>query len=130
MSKWKARVLPSVLDSLEVNGKLPSCLTMSFASLCEFYARGRMTDEGFIGTRQKGTESVTYKISDDRAVIDFFAENGEKDNVLELFAAREDFWGRDLTKVKGFVEESSRMLAIIRKDGAAAAMKEATKATV
>jgi len=130
VSKWKARVLPSVLDSLEVNGKLPSCLTMSFASLCEFYARGRMTDEGFIGTRQKGTESVTYKISDDRAVIDFFAENGEKDNVLELFAAREDFWGRDLTKVKGFVEESSRMLAIIRKDGAAAAMKEATKATV
>ncbi|MBQ8523435.1 MAG: tagaturonate reductase [Clostridia bacterium] len=130
VSKWKARVLPSVLDSFNANGKLPSCLTMSFASLCEFYSRGKLTDEGFFGTRQRNGETVSYKISDDKAVIDFFAENGEKDNIIELFAANESFWGQDLTKIQGFVETADKMLTLIRKEGTAAAMKAAVKASV
>ena len=130
VSKWKARVLPSVIDSFEANGKLPSCLTMSFATLCEFYARGKVTDDGFIGTRIRNGETVSYKISDDKSVIDFFAENGERDNIIELFAAKEEFWGQDLTKLDGFVKAADEMLTLVRKEGAAAAMKTAVEASV
>ncbi len=123
VSKWKARVLPSLLDSLNANGKLPPCLTMSFAALCEFYSRGRMTDDGFCGTRVSGGCEADYRISDDRAVIDFFAENAECDGIVRLFAAKEEFWGRDLTALPGFVEETEKMLALIRREGTLAAMK-------
>lgn len=130
VSKWKARVLPSLIDSYKANGKLPSCLTMSFASLCEFYSRGKLTDEGFLGARQRNGETVSYKISDDKAVIDFFAENGESDNIIELFAAKDEFWGQNLTKLPGFVAAASDMLSLIRKEGVVAAMKAATEASV
>ncbi|MBR6709302.1 MAG: tagaturonate reductase, partial [Clostridia bacterium] len=72
VSKWKARVLPSLLDSHKANGKYPACLLFSFAALCEFYARGKMTDHGFVG-EVNGEE---YTIADDAAVIDFFTANG------------------------------------------------------
>lgn len=125
VSKWKARVLPSLLDSLEANGKLPPCLTMSFASLCEFYARGKMTDDGFCGTRMCGDAELSYKISDDRAVIDFFAENARRDDIVRLFAAKKEFWGRDLSEIPDFVEKAEEMLALIRREGTLAAMTHA-----
>ena len=103
---------------------------MSFASLCEFYSRGKLTDEGFLGARQRNGETVSYKISDDKAVIDFFAENGESDNIIELFAVKDEFWGQNLTKLPGFVAAASDMLSLIRKEGVVAAMKAATEASV
>ena len=127
VSKWKARVMKSLLESAETNGKVPACLTMSFAALCEFYARGEMTADGFIGTRTVDGETVSYKIADDAAVIDFFANNGKCEDVLTRFAATVDFWGMDLTTVPGFIDEAKAYLDIIRRDGAAVAMKTATE---
>ncbi len=36
-SKWKARVMPSLLDSVANTGKLPPCITFSFAAYIAFY---------------------------------------------------------------------------------------------
>ncbi len=128
VSKWRARVMKSLLESAEKNGKVPECLTMSFAALCEFYARGKKCDDGFVGSREVNGETVSYKISDDAAVIDFFAENGKCEDVLMRFASNEYFWGMDLTSVPGFIETAEKYLSIIRCDGAAAAMKIAAEA--
>lgn len=125
VSKWKARVLPSLVDSLEANGKLPPCLTLSFAALCEFYSRGRRSGDGFFGTRTVDGCESKYKISDDRAVIDFFAENAQREDIVRLFAEREDFWGRSLAELELFVEKAEEMLALIRREGALAAMERA-----
>lgn len=121
VSKWKARVLPSLIDYKNMYGKLPACLTMSFASLCEFYSRGRVSGDGFVGVRDKGE----YPILDDESVIEFFESNGEKEDVLSRFASNTDFWGMDLTQIEGFEQEAQRWLDVIRKDGAYGAMKTA-----
>ena len=128
VSKWKARVMKSLLESAEANGRLPECLTMSFASLCAFYASGEMRDGAFIGKRNAGGAEAEYKISDDAAVIDFFAEFGKCDDVIVRFAANEAFWGMDLNTVENFSEKAKAYFDIIKNEGAAAAMKAAVNA--
>lgn len=127
VSKWKARVMQSLLDSVNANGKLPECITMSFAALCEFYSRGELREDGFIGKRIVGGEEAEYKIADDAAVIDFFAKHGKEADVLAKFASNVDFWGMDLNSVEGFVPAAQAYLDIIRSEGAAAAMAKAAK---
>ena len=36
-SKWRARVMPTFLDSVAATGVLPACITMSFAAYIAFY---------------------------------------------------------------------------------------------
>ncbi len=112
VSKWKARVLPSLLDSLAATGKLPQCLTFSFAALVAFYC-GTLTENGFCGTRN----GVPYPIKDDQAVIDFFSENAANPELVRLLAARSDFWGQDLTEIPGFVETVGHWFGVIREKG-------------
>ena len=126
VSKWRARVLPTLLDSAENTGKLPQCLTMSFAALCEFYSRGEITPDGFFGWRESGGEKNRYRISDDAAVIDFFAQHGGDSDIIEQFASRTEFWGQDLNLIRGFTETASAWLVTIRSEGASAAMERAS----
>lgn len=124
VSKWKSRVLPSLLDSYHTNGSYPACLTMSFAALCEFYARGKMTEDGFVGM----VNDNTYPILDDAAVIEFFSKHGGDGDILTQFASHTDFWGMDLTSLPHFTEEANRWLQIIRTEGSIAAMEQASQA--
>ena len=128
VSKWKARVLPSLLDAVQ-NGVLPHCLTLSFAALCHFYASGKMTDDGFIGTRAVGGQPVPYTISDSKDVLDFFALHGTEDDVLAQFSANTAFWGTDLTKIPGFSELAQIYFDAIRDRGVLAAMQDAIHAS-
>ena len=45
-SKWRARCMPSVTEYVKRTGKLPSCLTFSFAAYMDFYRAGREKGEG------------------------------------------------------------------------------------
>ena len=128
VSKWKARVLPSVLDSVN-NGSTPHCLIFSFAALCHFYASGRMTDDGFVGKRVVSGETVPYTISDSREVLDFFAVNPDSADILEKFAAKADFWGMDLTAIPGFAALAQTYFDAIAAHGVLSAMEEAVKAS-
>ena len=55
-SKWKARNMPSFLDYIKINGKLPVCLTMSLAAYIAFYSNDvqELTDKGLVCRRPKG----------------------------------------------------------------------------
>ncbi len=121
VSKWKARVLPSLLDYREMYGRLPEALTMSFAGLCAFYASGEPRDGGLWGDRN-GEE---YRILDDGAVLSFFTEHRNDPDLIEQFAARADFWGRDLTETPGFTDAAKRWYDLIVTEGAEAALKKA-----
>lgn len=122
VSKWKARVLPSFIDCVNNNGKLPKCITFSFAGLLAFYTASEKGDSCLISHRPNGDE---YHIMDDAAVLDFFAENSSKPTAeyVRLAASNEKFWGTDLTKYDGFVETVSRELDDIRKNGAREALR-------
>ena len=94
ISKWKARVLPSFKDYCKNNGKLPKLITFSFAALIKFYSSNNLKDDGLYAKRDNGDE---YIIHDDRAVLEFFAENAGKSDFIEKVCKNTDFWGEDLT---------------------------------
>lgn len=122
VSKWKARVLPSFTDYVKNNGRLPKCITFSFAALLAFYSATEKGDSSLIARRPNGDE---YQIRDDAAVLDFFAENSVKD-VREFVTAatqNKNFWGVDLTEYDGFVDSVTNSLTDIRKNGAREALR-------
>ena len=124
-SKWRARNMPTFLDYVKETGKLPPCLTASFAAYVAFYSNDiqELTDKGLVCRRPDGKE---YTVSDDRWVLEFFADH-RKDTPEELIHAvmtNKEMWGQDLTEVPGFEAEAARILKLIREKGALAAFSE------
>ncbi len=72
VSKFRARVLPTILEYREKFGKLPKCLTMSLWALIAFYR----TDEANDGEEIVG-----------------FMKTASVEDILK----REDYWGTDLS---------------------------------
>ncbi|MBQ4473129.1 MAG: tagaturonate reductase [Lachnospiraceae bacterium] len=117
-SKWAARNLPSFLAYVEKFGKLPACLTASFAAYVAFYSTGvkELNEHGMVCVRPKGNE---YVVSDDRWVLEFYwAHKDDSDEALvQAVMADEQMWGQDLSKIPGFAAEVTRVLGEIRREG-------------
>ena len=121
-SKWRARNMPSFLEYIEKNGKLPTCLTMSFAAYVAFFSNEiqELTDAGLVCRRPKGN---CYTCQDDRWVLEFYY-NHRNDSVEALVHAvmtNQQMWGRDLTEIPGFEAATVQNLTLIREKGAKAA---------
>ena len=123
-SKWRARNMPSFLEYIEKNGKLPTCLTMSFAAYIAFYSNDiqELNDKGLVCKRAKGNE---YTVSDDRWVLEFYNahKNDDIPTLVHAVMTNEQMWGQDLTKVAGFEDATVKNLTMIREQGALAAYK-------
>lgn len=124
-SKWKARVLPSLLAYIRRFKKLPSCLTASFAMYLAFYRVKEVTEAGFFGDRN----GERYQINDDPAVLKFYNEhrNDAIPSYVVSACGRIDFWGEDLNAIEGFADEVIRCMEIIDRDGPKALMKMAAE---
>lgn len=121
-SKWRARNMPSFLGYVEKFGKLPTCLTMSFAAYIAFFSNDiqELNDKGLVCRRPKGD---CYTCSDDRWALEFYWDH-RADSVEALVHAvmtNEQMWGQDLTKVPGFEAATVKNLKLIREQGAKAA---------
>lgn len=121
-SKWKARNMPSFLEYIEKEGKLPVCLTMSLAAYIAFYSTDvqELTDKGLVCKRPKGN---TYTCSDDRWALEFYW-NHKDDSDADLVHAvltNEQMWDQDLTKIDGVEAAVLANLTKIRTEGAEAA---------
>ena len=119
VSKWKSRLLPSLLDSQKATGKLPKIITFSYAALLAFYT-GKLDGDKMTGTRADGE----YPIVDDANVLEFFAEASALPTAeyVKTAAANELFWGRDLNEVEGFTAAVTEYLTDIRENGARVAI--------
>jgi len=121
-SKWKARNMPSFLEYIKMEGKLPACLTMSLAAYIAFYSNDiqELNDKGLICRRPKGNE---YTISDDRWALEFFYAHREDDAAALVHAvlSNKQMWDQDLSEIPGVEETVLADLQKIRKDGAEAA---------
>ena len=115
VSKWKARVLPSVTDYYEKNGKLPHLLTFSFAALLDFYRSSYLLNDGLHSKRQNGDEYVIHDSSD---VLEFFAQNADNsdEEYVKAVASNSAFFGKDLTEFKGFKELALKYLIELQND--------------
>ena len=121
-SKWKARNMPSFLEYIEKEGKLPVCLTMSLAAYIAFYSTDvqELTDKGLVCKRAKGN---TYTCSDDRWALEFYW-NHKDDSDADLVHAvltNEQMWDQDLTGIDGLEAAVLADLTKIRTEGAEAA---------
>ncbi len=121
-SKWRARNMPSFLEYVEMKGKLPTCLTMSFAAYIAFYSNDvqELTDAGLVCRRAKGN---TYICSDDRWVLEFYYahKNDSAADLVHAVMTNEQMWGQDLTQIAGFEAATVANLEKIRSEGAVAA---------
>lgn len=90
VSKYKTRVLPSVLKFIVAQGQLPNYLLFSLAALIVFYKGDR--------------NGIPIPLKDDAAVLDFFKhqwENQSPNEVVHKTLANKTFWGEDLTERNG-----------------------------
>ncbi len=90
ISKFKVRVLPSILSFYEKFDKLPKRLSLAFASLLVFY-QGKFNGENM-------------PLNDDDQVISFFTKAWEEENLekaVEIILSNEEIWGQDLTTING-----------------------------
>ena len=114
--------MPSFLEYIETKGKLPTCLTMSFAAYIAFFSNDiqELNENGLVCRRAKGN---TYVCSDDRWALEFYYAHKD-DSVEDLVHAvmtNEQMWGQDLTAIEGFEAATVANLTKIRTEGALAA---------
>lgn len=122
-SKWRARVMPSLEGYVEKFGRLPECITASFAFYLAFYRGTELTDKGLAAKRSNGD---SYTVSDDKQVLEFFyahKDAGTKELVHDV-CTNTEFWGRDLSELPDFETEVTSMLDIIETKGAYALMEK------
>ena len=107
--------MPSFLDYVKNEGKLPSHLTFSIAALMAFYTGTEIRDKALIGHRN-GEE---YQILDDQAVLEYFAANSSKApaDFAKAVLSNVDFWGQDLSTIDGLVQSVAEYIASIREIG-------------
>jgi len=124
VSKYKVRVLPSILEYHKRKGELPKLLPLSMAALIAFYRGTEIVDGALIGKRN-GAE---YRIADDMDVLEFFrdvwAGNLASGDLVKKVLGKVEFWGEDLNALPGFHGAVSKCLEGINRNGVKATMRE------
>lgn len=120
-SKWRARNMPSFLDYIEIFGKLPVCLTTSFAAYIAFYTNNiqRLDEAGLVCDRG----DTQYNCCDDRWVLEFYWEhrNDDVETLVHAVMTNVQMWGQDLTAIDGFEAAVIDTLKLIKEKGTIAA---------
>lgn len=121
-SKWKARVMPSFKDYVGKFGKLPECITASFAFYIAFYHGRKLTEDGLVGSR----EANEYTVHDDRDILEFYAahKDDSEEELVHAVCVNEHFWGEDLSLIPGFEATVTEYLKKIEEKGTYTVMKE------
>ena len=106
VSKFKVRVLPSLLDFIKIHNKIPINLTFAFASLIRFY---------------KGTfNGKTLPIQDNEVIIADFKKIWKSNNYAQIATdvlSNETYWGEDLTKIENLTVVITHALKEIDANG-------------
>lgn len=112
-SKYKTRVLPSVLEYIKRKNKLPKRLLFSLAALIAFY-KG-----------ERNGEAIPLK--DDAAVLEFFKTQWATNDIPAITKAtlqNTSFWGEDLTAYNGLEAAVAENLQDIISKGMETALKD------
>ena len=126
VSKYRVRVLPSLLEYRTACGRVPPALTFSLAALLAFYRGTEIRDGALVGARGNGP----YAVKDDAPVLDAFADQwrafaqqGDVAVLCRAILARTDFWGEDLAALPDLLEAVSLHLTRIIQGGVRAALE-------
>ncbi|MBZ9730090.1 tagaturonate reductase [Salegentibacter sp. JZCK2] len=106
ISKFKVRVLPSLLAYQKKNSELPPRLTYAMACLIRFY-RGEW-------------ESKLLPVKDDAEITDFFKKVWEEHSYKDIsrdILQKKELWGEDLTAIPGLKKHIAYALELIENKG-------------
>jgi len=111
VSKYKARVLPSLIEYYNRKGTVPVRLSFALAAMVAFY-RGKNGDQ-------------TIALKDDQNILDMFSSLWAKydakaikaEKIISTFLSDKDIWGKDLTEIDGLVAKVSGYLEDILQFG-------------
>lgn len=106
VSKFKTRVLPSILEYIKRKNELPKRLLFSLAALITFYKGER--------------NGISIPLKDDHEVLDFFKSqwaSGDISSITKNTLMNTSFWGKDLTEFTGLSEAVESNVQDIVADG-------------
>ncbi len=112
VSKFKTRVLPSILEYVKRKNELPKRLLFSLASLIVFYKGDR--------------NGEAIKLNDNKETLDFFEKQWGKisentpemaESIARVVLSKKDFWGMDLNRVEGVCQLVSEYIYSILTQG-------------
>jgi tagaturonate reductase len=118
VSKYKARVLDTVKEYQQKNGKLPHNLVVALSAMIAFY-RGKI-------------DGKTIALQDEPYILSFFntqwakfdkKEISEKE-LVNAFLGDTMIWGSDLTEIKGLAEKTATILSDILTKGMMEVVKQ------
>jgi len=102
VSKFRVRVLPSLVEYYEKNGIAPSCMCFSLAVLIKFFA-GEWRDGRLYGKRS----DEEYEIKDSLETLVDMSRAYESDDVVRAVLSNSSIWGIDLTGIYGLYEKTA-----------------------
>ena len=112
ISKFKARLLPSLLQYYELKGSCPPRITFALSSLLLMY---------------KGEwDGNSIPLRDAPEVLSFcrllWEESDDYRAVIEKFLAKEEYWGQDLNQIEGFADLMLQFVQAIQQEGVIASL--------
>lgn len=121
ISKFRTRVLPSLLGYIKKREEFPDELVFSLASLILFYKGTEIREGSLIAYRNQ----EEYLIRDDLQVLEFFSKvwSEYQNNSLSMAGlvkrvlSRQEFWGQDLNKLPDLGENLTKYLSEIEEKG-------------
>lgn len=105
ISKFKVRVLPSLLGYHKKTGKLPERLVFSLAALIRFY-KGEWQGE-------------TIPLNDSAEILDFFKQAwalNDPSKTIQTVLSNQSLWGTDLTVIAGLEKLLNEKLAVLEEN--------------
>lgn len=126
VSKYKARVLPSVEEYVAAKGKIPARLTFGLAALIAFYRGTTIKDGALLGQR----DGKEYLIKDDLPILETFAKvwsgfDGSTAGIAKVadtILQQKDWWEKDLREIHGLADAITVSLDTILNKGMKAAL--------
>ena len=127
VSKYRVRVLPSLLEYRASRHRLPPVLTFSLAALLAFYRGTEINGGALMGRRFDGP----YRVKDDAPILEAFRDqwsaferHRDVHALCRTILGRTDFWGQDLSSladlVTGVATELSRIVDVGVREAASA----------
>ncbi len=125
ISKFKVRILPSLLKYYELNNELPAVLTFSLAALIVFY-RGF---NGKVGKDNGKWGEEIYTVHDDDKILAFFSRlnNKQYNDTAEMISeilGNKILWDTDLNEITGLADCIANYYVSINNIGMKSAIEE------
>lgn len=118
VSKYKVRVLPSLLEYQKLNNTLPQRLCIGLAALIRFYKPIVKNEKGYFGV----INDKQYPIQDSVETVHFFSEQWSRNGkdlktLVHAVLSHTSFWGIDLTTIPDLAKTIENILSVIDAKG-------------